>query len=103
MTRTVRQINVSPDKSEEGKPRLFSEFADFPNVVLLGDPGAGKSYLFREIAAAEGARLIKARAFLIIPPRQLSGQSLDIDGLDERRAGLCYSRALGSGVNNCSR
>src|SRR5438067_1315265 len=85
MSRTVRQINVAPDKPEEGKPRLFSEFSDCPNVVLLGDPGAGKTY--KQAAAAEGGRLIKARAFLVVPPDRLSGQSLYIDGLDERRAG----------------
>ena len=87
MTRTVRQINHPSDKPEQGQPRPFSEFAAYANVVLLGDPGAGKSHLFRETATAEGSRLIKARAFLVTPPQQLFGQSLYIDGLDERRAG----------------
>jgi predicted NACHT family NTPase len=87
MTRTVRQINVTPENPEDGKPRPFSDFADYPNIVLLGDPGAGKTHLFKKAAADEGARLIKARAFLVMPPNSLSGQSLYIDGLDEKRAG----------------
>ena len=87
MSRIVRQLNAAPDGQEEGKPRPFSDFADYPNIVLLGDPGAGKTYLFKKAAAEEGARLIKARAFLVTPPNSLSGQSLYIDGLDEKRAG----------------
>lgn len=87
MTRTVRQINVALDQPEEARSRLFSEFAGHANVVLLGDPGAGKSHLFRETAAAEGARLLTARTFLITPPERLRSQSLFIDGLDEKRAG----------------
>jgi predicted NACHT family NTPase len=55
--------------------------------VLLGDPGAGKTHLFREAAFAEAGRLIKARAFLNIPAPMLQGPPLFIDGLDEKRAG----------------
>ncbi|WP_157865963.1 NACHT domain-containing NTPase [Mesorhizobium japonicum] len=87
MTRTVRQTNAPYDKPEEARPRLFSDFESAPNIVLLGDPGAGKSYLFREAAHAEGVRSITARAFLVTPPTKLAGKVLFIDGLDERRTG----------------
>ncbi|TGP94094.1 hypothetical protein EN856_15580 [Mesorhizobium sp. M8A.F.Ca.ET.213.01.1.1] len=87
MTRTVRQTNVPHDNPDEARPRRFSDFGSAPNIVLLGDPGAGKSYLFRETAKAEGARLITARAFLATPTNKLSGQVLFIDGLDEKRSG----------------
>jgi predicted NACHT family NTPase len=86
MTRVVREINAVRD-SHDAVPRPFSEFADRTNVVLLGDPGAGKTHLFREAATAEQARFIKARAFLNTPPALLHGQGFFIDGLDERRAG----------------
>jgi predicted NACHT family NTPase len=86
MPPTVRQTNVAPDSLEDAKPRLFSEFADRSNLVLLGDPGAGKTHLFRE-AAAENARLLKVRSFLVTPAHMLAGQTLFIDGLDEKRAG----------------
>ncbi|MFZ3327467.1 MAG: hypothetical protein WA231_16995, partial [Methylocella sp.] len=87
MIRTVRQTNAAADKPEEARPRLFSDFTGQPNLVLLGDPGAGKTHLFREAAAAEGARFLKAREFLVFPAHTLSGQTLFIDGLDEKRAG----------------
>jgi predicted NACHT family NTPase len=87
MSRTVRQINTPLDHPEGARPRPFSDFADCDSIVLLGDPGAGKSHLFRETAAAEGARFITARAFHATPIQQLLGRALYIDALDEHRAG----------------
>jgi hypothetical protein len=84
--RNVRQISPSPEGPEEQKPRPFSVFAEQKNLVLLGDPGAGKSHLFRESAAAVGGRLVTARAFLNIPTFP-ADEVLFIDALDERRAG----------------
>lgn len=87
MTRAVRQINIAAGRPEDAAPRPFSEFADRANIVLLGDPGAGKTHLFREAAAVGQARFIKARAFPNTPADKLHGQTLFIDGLDEKRAG----------------
>jgi predicted NACHT family NTPase len=87
MTRTVRQTNIKPDQPQDAAPRPFSDFVAAPNLVLLGDPGAGKTYVFKEAAKAEGGRFLKARAFLATPARMLTGQALFIDGLDEQRAG----------------
>lgn len=87
MTRAVRQINIARDRPEDARPRPFSDFSDAPNIILLGDPGAGKTYLFRESALAEQARFITARAFLTMPAGTLRRQVLFIDGLDEKRAG----------------
>lgn len=87
MTRAVRQINKAVGQSEDSGPRPFSEFAGRANIILLGDPGAGKTHLFRQVAAVEGARFITARAFLSTPAEMLRGQALFIDGLDEKRAG----------------
>ncbi|GAB0116346.1 NACHT domain-containing protein [Acidisoma sp. 7E03] len=87
MTRIVRQQQITPQQPEDTSPRLFSEYADRANIVLLGDPGAGKTHLFQETAAAQKALYVKARAFLNRPADQLQGQALFIDGLDERRAG----------------
>src|SRR5271163_4029549 len=84
--RNVQQISPSPEDGEERQPQPFSAFARTSNIVLLGDPGAGKSYLFRESAAASGGRCLTARAFLNIPAFP-PGATLFIDGLDERRAG----------------
>ena len=87
MTRSVRQLNVDIRRPEDATPRPFSDFAAVPNLVLLGDPGAGKTYLLHEVAKAEGARFLKARSFLSTPAQSLSGQALFIDALDEQRAG----------------
>lgn len=87
MSRIVRLINVVPSKAEDAKHRPFSDFAATPNLVLLGDPGSGKTHLFKEAAAAEGARFLKARDFLNMPAHTLAGQPLFIDGLDEQRSG----------------
>jgi predicted NACHT family NTPase len=87
MTRNVRKVGVPLSKHDPTQARPFSELAETTNLILLGEPGSGKSHLFRESAAAEGATLIKARAFLSRPAKPLEGQALFIDGLDERRAG----------------
>jgi hypothetical protein len=84
--RNVRQISPSPEGTEEQQPRPFSVFAEQRNLVLLGDPGAGKSHLFRESAATIGGRFVTARAFLSIATFPTDAV-LFIDGLDERRAG----------------
>jgi hypothetical protein len=84
--RYVQKISPSPEGIEEQRPRPFSAFAEQRNLVLLGDPGAGKSHLFRESAAAVGGRFVTARTFLNIPTIPADAV-LFIDGLDERRAG----------------
>lgn len=85
MDRFVLRIN--PPQGTQAAPQLFSAFSESANIVLLGDPGAGKTHLFREAAANEGARWLTARAFLVTPDANLSGQVLFIDGLDEQRGG----------------
>src|SRR5208282_2668990 len=84
--RNVRQISPPPKGGKEQHALPFSTFAQKANIVVLGDPGAGKSHLFRESAAACGGRCLTARAFLNIPAF-LPDAVLFIDGLDERRAG----------------
>jgi predicted NACHT family NTPase len=87
MTRAVRQTNIAPDSPQDAASRPFTDFAGKANIVLLGDPGAGKTHLFKEAAAAENGRFIKAREFLNTPAAMLQSQDLFIDGLDEKRTG----------------
>jgi predicted NACHT family NTPase len=87
MTRAVRQTNIADDSPQDAEPRPFTDFAGQVNIVLLGDPGAGKTHLFKEAAATEQARFIKAREFLNTPADMLQRQTLFIDGLDEKRTG----------------
>jgi len=82
--RLVRQIDPRPnDETEAAKP--FSTFAPAANIILVGDPGAGKSHLFCEQAAKEGVPVFTARSFLVTPIKAM--HVLFIDALDERRAG----------------
>lgn len=87
MTRNVLKVGASHSKNEPDQALPFSEFAATTNLILLGEPGSGKSHLFRETASAESALFIKARTFITRPSEPLSGKALFIDGLDERRAG----------------
>jgi hypothetical protein len=86
MDRIVQQIYPEERQREGTAERRLSTFLTQPNIVLLGDPGAGKSHTFRELASACGGRYLTARAFLTLPVRH-TGEVLFIDGLDERRGG----------------
>jgi hypothetical protein len=86
MNRNVRQISPQLREEAADEIRTISSFAERPNIVLLGDPGAGKSHTFRQLAQASRSRLVTARAFLVTPAAR-ADDVLFIDGLDERRAG----------------
>jgi hypothetical protein len=82
--RFVRQINPPQEDSIIRRP--FSAYLETPNIVLLGDPGSGKSYLFEKTVETSGGSFLTARAFLNTPSTCLN-TVLFIDALDERRAG----------------
>jgi hypothetical protein len=84
INRFVRQIAPQPKKSDQNY--TFDDFAAYNNIVLLGDPGAGKTYLFEQCAKAVGNQFIRTRNFLNIPlvDREVT---LFIDALDEKRSG----------------
>lgn len=84
--RKVRKIAPESSTQEISKP--FSEYRHSPNLVLLGDPGAGKTHLFRESAASEMTHAFLARDFLNLDISAFEAQpALFIDALDEKRAG----------------
>jgi len=87
LTRFVRHTNSETARSEDVQLRPFSNFNHHTCVVLLGDPGAGKTHLFRDAANTEKALFIRARSFLSTPAKWLTGQVHFIDGLDEKRGG----------------
>ncbi|OCJ30461.1 hypothetical protein A6U95_06000 [Serratia sp. 14-2641] len=84
INRLVPQIAPQPKKSDQSF--TFDDFANYDNIVLLGDPGAGKTHLFKEYAKAVGNQFITTRNFLNTPPvdREVT---LFIDALDEKRSG----------------
>src|ERR1700738_4740186 len=87
MTRLVRHTNAEPGRGEDPQLRPFSDFTDHASLVLLGDPGAGKTHLFKEASTREHAVFLKARAFLSTPATRMANHVLFIDGLDEKRGG----------------
>lgn len=91
--RLVRQIDqhgiVKADR------RLFSEFCDERNIVLLGDPGAGKTHLFSHFSNSCGGIFLTARNFLIRDPSTFRGANyLFIDALDEKRSGRGFDSTI---------
>src|SRR5688500_15445181 len=82
--RFVRQIDPRP-KDDAVTPKRMSEYSETANIILVGDPGSGKSHLFEELAQAAKSTVLSARAFLNTPgPAEAT---LFVDALDERRAG----------------
>ncbi|WP_110725455.1 MULTISPECIES: NACHT domain-containing NTPase [unclassified Pseudomonas] len=71
----------------DGSVGAFSTFESVTCLVLLGDPGAGKSHLFEHWAEQAGGRALSLRSFLLRDPALIAeGSTLFIDALDEHRA-----------------
>ena len=95
VARTCTEIEIGDDGQVRlGESRPLSAFRSRPALVLLGDPGAGKTTEFKEegaaltVAGAE-ARYLTARNFAwdVDSDPDLRDKVLLIDGLDEMRAG----------------
>lgn len=90
----IRDANTTADaaRTPVNAGRSLESYRSTPAYVLLGDPGAGKTTaLKRECEAlGEAACFVTARDFLTFEPDdhpEWRGNTLFIDGLDERRAG----------------
>ncbi|REG49551.1 hypothetical protein B0G80_5928 [Paraburkholderia sp. BL6669N2] len=83
--RQVLQLYPPRDRASAASLFGFASFGLARNIVLLGDPGAGKTHLFKSAAAAAGGRYQTVRAFLNAPP-DYSGDTIFIDALDEKRS-----------------
>jgi energy-coupling factor transporter ATP-binding protein EcfA2 len=90
--RLVRQVVPAPADGNEAAKR-FSEYIDTPNIVLIGDPGSGKSHLFEEFAGLAQATVQSTRVFLNSTTSSRS-MTLFIDALDEKRAGRSDSATI---------
>jgi hypothetical protein len=93
--RLVRQINPTPE--DRAVRSTFSGYLESPNIVLLGDPGSGKSYLFERATEQWGGSFLTARTFFNTPSVLLD-PVIYIDGLDEKRAGRGDNNTIDSMV-----
>ena len=97
--RELREVKGPGSGVEIGEPRPLSEFRSVPAYVLLGDPGAGKTFEFdreQEALGDDAAWVVSARDFRTFDldsRPQWRDKTLFIDGLDEARAGSTDSRA----------
>lgn len=77
-----REVEILSETAERGP---LVDLLDRPGLVLLGDPGLGKTVSMQ--AAAEGRGLyLTVRRFLNRPAREFDGQALFLDALDEAMA-----------------
>ncbi|MFC5546934.1 NACHT domain-containing protein [Massilia aerilata] len=83
--RRVRRIEAGAEQPEPVS--RFSDHHEHPRLIVLGDPGAGKTSLFTEFMARdESAHLLQAVDFLSDPDIDITPDAtLYIDGLDENR------------------
>lgn len=81
--RRFRQISPESEKPVEGP---FSMFEDCPVIVVLGEPGMGKSTCFHEEAERDSsAECIKVADFLSLKGEYFKETTLFLDALDEAR------------------
>ena len=82
--------------ASDALPKTLAAYREVHAYVLLGDPGSGKTTLFRAESEALGdkALFVTARNLLLHAPtpHELCGKTLFIDGLDEVRAGKSDAR-----------
>lgn len=86
LKRLVRPVEKYSFENTTKRP--FSDFNNESSIVLLGDPGAGKTHLFKYYAEICGGRYLTARDFLIVLPDSINNiEYLFVDALDEKRIG----------------
>ncbi|MBI5453142.1 MAG: hypothetical protein HY956_00790 [Deltaproteobacteria bacterium] len=87
LKRLIRILGSSDEQSITSLPKPFSDFLNTPNIILLGDPGSGKTHTFKAGAKRESAEVLPVRSFLTNGRSRCIGKRvLYIDGLDEIRS-----------------
>lgn len=84
LDRRVLQDLTASESS--GQPLRMSELSSRPGLVLLGEPGSGKSTAFTLAAAAQGTTVVTAKAFVSKGIRP-EGKVAFIDAVEEYRIG----------------
>lgn len=80
--RTLRWVDTALKTRIVRDKEIVSRFSE--PVVILGDPGIGKTWLMEELGKADGLQFIRATSLLRQPDgSDFGNQRLVIDGLDE--------------------
>ena len=93
----VRRSCTVVDENEGGRVSETSStplenFTRTPAYVLIGEPGAGKTTVFKSEAEKQGDVYVTVRRFLKYDEQQWRGKTLYLDGLDESRVGTVDGR-----------
>lgn len=94
INRTVYKIHPKNEQSGDAFSQLFWQYLEVSNLILLGDPGSGKTYTFKAAAEAEKAKLLSVRQFLATDGYGCRGQIIYLDGLDEFRSRIDDKNAI---------
>jgi hypothetical protein len=92
--RTVCKIKPRDEQSVDVSPQPFSQYLEVSNIILLGDPGSGKTYTFEAAAKVEKAKFLSVRQFLATNGMGCKGQIIYLDGLDEFRSRIDDKNAI---------
>ena len=77
-------LEIRSDASPARRYRL-SELADVPSLVLLGEPGSGKTTVLHQLAREAGTTVVTVRA-LLAEPERLATSTMFVDALDQSRS-----------------
>ncbi len=86
INRSVKKIHPIDDNIKDSEGLTFADILEIPNIVLLGEPGAGKSYLFNHASQHEDGNCITARSFIFNVDESYANKPVYIDALDEKRS-----------------
>jgi hypothetical protein len=86
LNRSVKKIHPIDNSAESNNSPTFGDILKIPNIVLLGEPGAGKTYLFENASQHEQGKYIAARIFTVYADESYYDKPLYIDALDEKRS-----------------
>lgn len=80
-----RRVRIIWPDDQKGNIISLDEALSYPNLVLLGDPGAGKSFEFDRLSQVECGELFTAREFEVEGDSTPDQATVYIDALDEKR------------------
>jgi hypothetical protein len=91
--RWFTELQSEPDVEPSLRKRL-AEFLGHPAIVIVGEPGSGKTRTFQREGSKPGARCVRVGDFISLRSEDHRGTTLRLDGLDEYRGRSQDGRTL---------